>query len=76
MDAYVDATDVARPLAVRPREAAQLVGLSRSQLYELMATGQIKARKQGVATLIEISELERYLASLPEWTVDGAGVAS
>lgn len=56
---------VVEPLCYRPAEAAQLLRVSRARLYELLATGEIQARKLGAATLIERSELERYVASLP-----------
>ena len=44
-------------IAYRPREAAQLLGLGRSRIYELIASGEIRARKLGSATLIERIEL-------------------
>jgi excisionase family DNA binding protein len=54
-------------MTLRPTEAASLLSISRSRLYELIATGEIRARKSGGATLIERAELERYVDSLPEY---------
>lgn len=48
-------------------EAAQAIGVSRSRLYELLATGEIPGRKLGKATVILRDDLERYIAGLPEW---------
>jgi excisionase family DNA binding protein len=53
------------PLAYRPRVAAEIIGVSRSQLYNLIAAGEIKAHKSGTATLILRAEIERYVAGLP-----------
>lgn len=41
--------------------------MSRSRLYELLATGEIPGRKLGKATVILRDDLERYIAGLPEW---------
>jgi excisionase family DNA binding protein len=60
MSAVTDA-----PIAYRPRDAALVLGVSRSRLYELIAAGEITARKCGAATLIPRSELERFINELP-----------
>lgn len=54
-------------LAYSVTEGADLIGMSRRQLYRLIGTGVIEARKSGTRTLVMRDELERYLASLPPW---------
>jgi len=53
------------PLAYRPAAAAERIGVSRSRLYELIATGEITARKLGSSTLILHDDLTAYLRGLP-----------
>jgi excisionase family DNA binding protein len=56
------------PLAVRPMEAARLLGISRSRLYQLLKSGAIRHRKDGAATLIPYEDLIARLNSLPTVT--------
>ncbi len=49
-----------------PAEAAKALGIGRTTLFALLGRGDIKARKLGARTLIAASELDRYVASLPE----------
>lgn len=51
-------------LLLRPEEAAESLGLSRSLLYQLMASGEIAHVKIGTARRIPAAELERYVAGL------------
>jgi excisionase family DNA binding protein len=53
--------------AYRPAQAAQRLGISRSTLYEELRTGRLHARKIGNATVITADEIDRYLATLPQW---------
>lgn len=53
------------PLAYRIPQAVKASGLTRTRIYEEIAAGRLVARKCGGTTLIERSELERYIASLP-----------
>jgi excisionase family DNA binding protein len=62
-------TDAA--IAYRPREAAQVLGVSRAKLYELIAAGEIRPRKLGTATLVPRAELERFLDELPAYEPQG-----
>jgi excisionase family DNA binding protein len=50
-------------LAYSPSEGAQVLGISRSKIYELIAAGDLKVIKLGSRTLILHSELVRFLAS-------------
>ena len=51
-------------LAYSPSEGAQVLGISRSKIYELIAAGDLKVIKLGSRTLVPHSELLRFLASL------------
>ena len=54
------------PIAVDIIEATRISGAGRSKLYEEMAAGRLKARKLGRRTLIEVSELRRWVESLDQ----------
>lgn len=45
--------------------ASAYSGLSRSEIYRLLATGQIKAVKSGKRTLVLMDSLRAHLESLP-----------
>lgn len=47
-------------------EAAQVLGIGRSTLYELIANKKIATIKIGRRTLVAQDELERYVRSLME----------
>lgn len=51
-------------MAYRVREAAEVLAISRSRFYELVAEGRIRTLKEGARTLVRRSELERYLDAL------------
>lgn len=51
-------------LAYRVAEAAYALAISRSRLYELIGSGQIRILKDGGRTLIRRGELEAYLLRL------------
>jgi excisionase family DNA binding protein len=51
-------------MAYRVREAAEVLAISRSRFYELVAEGRIRTLKEGARTLVRRSELERYLDEL------------
>ena len=53
---------LAEPVAVRVPEAARLIGLSRSRLYELMRRGEVDYVKVGGATLIPYEGLRAFIA--------------
>lgn len=41
-------------------------GIGRSRLYELIAAGDIKARKAGAKTLVVTDSVRRWLDNLPQ----------
>jgi excisionase family DNA binding protein len=53
------------PLALSPRDAAAFLSISKRTLSRLIRARKIKARKAGPRTLVEMSSLRTYFASLP-----------
>lgn len=54
-----------RPIAYRPKDAAAVLGVSKSTIYQMIADGDLEARKLGAATLISHDELSRVLLAAP-----------
>ena len=52
-------------LSLTPDDAAAATGFSRTRIYGAIRDGELTARKDGKATVIEVSELQRYIRSLP-----------
>ena len=52
-------------LAYSPNVAAIVTGRSRSRIFLAIKNKELIARKDGRATLLEASELERWIKSLP-----------
>lgn len=55
------------PIAVSIPDAVKASGMSRSSIYEALKRGDLSARKAGRRTLISFTDLQAYLASLPEY---------
>jgi excisionase family DNA binding protein len=53
-------------VAYRVEEAAQALRLSRSVIYELIRSGQLRTVKQGSRRLVPVVALQEYLESLSE----------
>lgn len=53
---------VQAPLAVSPAEAARILGIGRTHLYELIGTGALRSVRLGSRRLIPIAALEECLA--------------
>ena len=51
-----------KPLAVTVRQAAEVLGVSRSLTYELGRRGELRFIKIGRATRVPLSELEAFVA--------------
>ena len=58
---------MAPPLNYQITEAVRVSGLSRSRIYEALRKQELRAIKAGRRTLIPVTELEAYLASLPSY---------
>ncbi|GEM_PF-5607586 len=54
-----------RPLLVSPNEAASMLAIGRSTMYELMASGQLPSVKIGAARRLLVADIEAYVARLP-----------
>jgi excisionase family DNA binding protein len=54
-------SDNSHRLAVAPAEAARMLGLGKTKLYELMAANEITSIKIGTRRLIRISAIEAFL---------------
>lgn len=61
--------DELQPLLLRVDEAAQLLNLGRSTLYEMIYKGDIASVKYGSARRIPLAEIHRWIAA---HTVRGA----
>lgn len=55
----------AERLAYSPEEAAELLGISRELVHDLLRTGQLGSVKAGRRRLIGKPHLERFLAGEP-----------
>ena len=53
------------PITVTIPGAVKATGMSRSSIYEAMKRGDLPAKKAGRRTLISVTDLEAYIASLP-----------
>lgn len=52
-------------LGLSPDEAAISAGVSRTKIFEAIRNGTLTARKSGKTTIIEPSELQRWIRDLP-----------
>jgi excisionase family DNA binding protein len=48
-------------LLYRPKEAAAVLGIGRSKVYDLMRSGRLDSRKDGGARLITADSLRAYV---------------
>ena len=67
---------IVTPLAYRPKDAATMLGISRSTIYEMIAHGTLSSFKLGTATVIRHDELARVLESAPLSTRSKRATAS
>lgn len=52
---------VAEPICVKVNEAAHMIGVGRTKLYELIAAGDVEAMKFGKSTRIVTASLHRLI---------------
>ncbi|MCP5392612.1 MAG: helix-turn-helix domain-containing protein [Sphingomonadaceae bacterium] len=51
------------PICVRVNDAARMIGVGRTKLYELIATGEVEAVKIGTATRVTTASLHELVRS-------------
>jgi excisionase family DNA binding protein len=51
----------AEPICVKVNEAARMIGVGRTKLYELIASGDVEAVKLGKSTRIITASLHRLI---------------
>ena len=52
-------------LAVSIPEAAEMIGLGRSSIYNLFRDGKLQAFKAGKRTLVKVEDIQRFVDDLP-----------
>jgi len=60
------------PMVLGVKDAATFIGLSKSRLYELIADGQIDARKLGARTVVPTSSLRAFVEAAPRLQAEAA----
>jgi excisionase family DNA binding protein len=53
-------------LLYRPQQAAQVLGISRASLYDLMHAGKIRSIKDGSMRFITLNALREYVRQLED----------
>ena len=53
---------VPEPIAVRPDEAARLLGISRRAMFRVLASGEIRSVKMGHTRLVPTAEIRAWIA--------------
>ncbi|WP_395661675.1 helix-turn-helix domain-containing protein [Aestuariivirga sp.] len=53
------------PFAVSVAEAARMLNMGRTSTFAAIKRGELKARKIGRRTVVEVSEIRRYVENLP-----------
>lgn len=59
------------PLALRPREAAAMLGISVSSLERLTKAGEIPRLKDGNKVFYRVASLDAWLARRESWAAGG-----
>jgi hypothetical protein len=61
----MDANPTKYPIACPVGDAPAIAGVSRTRIFAAIRDGELVARKAGRRTIIEMSELQRWIRSLP-----------
>ena len=56
---------IVAPLGVKPKEAARLIGGSRSEVYRLLRQCRLRAVKRGATLIVLMDSIREHMASLP-----------
>ena len=59
-------TETSRPLLLSVNQAAELLGIHRATIYDLIATGQLRSTTLGRRRLIPRAALESFVAALDQ----------
>ena len=62
----------APPLAHTITVSAERIGVSRSEVYNILNRGELRAKKLGRRTVILHDDLSAYLRGLPDYTTAAA----
>jgi hypothetical protein len=60
-----DTSETIGPISYTPDAAAQATGRSKTRIFKAIRNNELVARKDGRATIIEASELRRWIGTLP-----------
>ena len=52
-------------LAVCILEAAEMIGVGRSSIYNLFRSGKLRAFKAGKRTLVKVEDIQRFVDNMP-----------
>lgn len=52
------------PIAFRPEEAAKMLGIGRTYVYELIRSGDLESVKIGRARLVPAAALDKFFSGL------------
>ena len=50
------------PLLVSPAQAARLLGLGRTKVFELLASGRLASKREGARRLVSMASVQAYAA--------------
>lgn len=64
-DAFMAAPVVIEPLGIDVNRAANMLGVGRTRIYELVNSGQLLCKYEGTKRLIDVASLRAYYQSLP-----------
>lgn len=48
------------PLLVSPEKTAQLLGLGRTKVFELIASGRLASKREGTRRLVSVASIHAY----------------
>ena len=68
MSSVDDTQELGAPISYAPEAAAAATGRSRTRIFNAIKDGELTARKDGRATIIERNELLRWVRSMPTRT--------
>lgn len=63
-------------LLLRPAEAAEVLGISRSSVYQMLAAGQLPLVRVGQSMRVPLRELERWIGTRLDRGVSGAPLST